>query len=97
VIEAIESGTFWRTEGDRFAPLTNSLRHHDYYMVAADFDDYFAKQRLLEQRWMSSSDWTRACIMNIAHMGWFSSDRTVGEYGQEIWGLSGTAGAGAVA
>ena len=34
---------------------------------------------------MSSSDWTRACIMSIADMGWFSSDRTVGEYGQEIW------------
>jgi starch phosphorylase len=96
VIEAIESRTLWRAEGDRFAPLANSLRHRDYYMVATDFDDYFATQRRLEQRWMSSSDWTRACIMNIANMGWFSSDRTVGEYGQEIWGLTGTTGAGAV-
>jgi starch phosphorylase len=62
-------------------------------MVAADFDDYFETQRRLEQRWVSRSDWTRACIMNIAHMGWFSADRTIGEYGQEIWGLSGMAGA----
>jgi starch phosphorylase len=97
VIEAIDSGTFCRTEGGRFASLTNDLRHHDYYMVAADFDAYCAAQRRLEQRWMSPSDWLRACIMNIAHMGWFSSDRTIGEYGHEIWGLAGTARAGASA
>jgi starch phosphorylase len=75
----------------------NALHEDSDLSIAADFDDYFATQRRLEQRWMSSSDWTRTCIMNIAHMGWFSSDRAVGEYGQEIWGLSGTAGAGAVA
>jgi starch phosphorylase len=92
-IAAIEAGQLWHDDGARFAPLTNGLRHHDYYMVAADFDDYFATQRRLEQRWRSPSDWTRACIMNIAHMGWFSADRTIGEYGQEIWGLSGMAGA----
>ena len=76
--------------------MTNGLRHHDYYMVATDFDDYFSTHRRLEQRWMSSSDWTRACIMNIAQMGWFSSDRAISEYGQEIWGLSGTAGSGGI-
>ena len=96
VIEAIESNIFWPTEGNQFAPLTNGLRHHDYYMVATDFDDYFSTHRRLEQRWMSSSDWTRACIMNIAQMGWFSSDRAISEYGQEIWGLSGTAGSGGI-
>jgi glycogen phosphorylase len=88
VIEAIEFGVFGATDSSRFADLTYGLRHNDYYMVAADFDDYFSTQRRLEQRWMSSSDWTRACIMNIANMEWFSSDRAVGEYGQEIWGLS---------
>jgi starch phosphorylase len=97
VIQAIDSGAFCRTEGGRFASLTNDLRHHDYYMVAADFDAYCAAQRRLEQRWMSPSDWMRACIMNIAHMGWFSSDRTIGEYSHEIWGLAGTVGAGASA
>ena len=97
VIEAIDSGSFCRTEGGRFASLTNDLRHHDYYMVAADFDAYSAAQRRLEQRWMSPSDWMHACIMNIAHMGWFSSDRTIGEYGHEIWGLADTAPAGGIA
>ena len=74
--------------------MTNDLRHHDYYMVAADFDAYSAAQRRIEERWVSSADWMRACIMNIAHMGWFSSDRTIGEYGHDVWGLVDTAGAG---
>jgi starch phosphorylase len=96
VIEAIESSVLWATEDNQFAPLTNGLRHQDYYMVAADFDDYFSTHRRLEQRWMSSSDWTRACIMNIAHMGWFSSDRAISEYSRDIWGVSGTVGPGGI-
>ena len=63
----------------------NGLRHHDHYMVTADFDDYFATQRRIDKLWLSSSDWTRMCIMNIAHMAWFSSDRAIGEYAQDIW------------
>ena len=54
-------------------------------MVTADFDDYFATQRRIDKLWLSPSDWTRMCIMNIAHMAWFSSDRAIGEYAQEIW------------
>ena len=63
----------------------NGLRHDDNYMVAADFDDYFATQRRIDKLWLSPSDWTRMCIMNIAHMAWFSSDRAIGEYAQDIW------------
>ena len=63
----------------------NALRHSDYYMVTADFDAYFATQRSVERLWLSTSDWTRASMLNIARMGWFSSDRTVGEYAQGIW------------
>ena len=69
----------------------NGLRHDDYYMVAADFDDYFAAQRRIDKLWRSPSDWTRMCIMNIAQMAWFSSDRTIGEYAQEIWHVPFTA------
>jgi len=85
VVHAIEAGIYWPGEAGWFAPLMNGLRHDDHYMVAADFDDYFATQRRIDKLWLSPSDWTRMCIMNIAHMAWFSSDRAIGEYAQDIW------------
>ena len=84
-IEAIETGVFSPGDVDRFAALMNKLRHSDYYMVTADFDAYCATQRSVERLWLSTSDWTRASMLNIARMAWFSSDRTVGEYAQDIW------------
>jgi starch phosphorylase len=85
VIDAIESGVFSPGEPGRFAPLMQGLRHHDYYMVAADFDAYYATQRELEKLWLSSFDWTRMSILNIARTAWFSSDRTVREYAEDVW------------
>ena len=86
-IEAIEAGLFSPDDVDRFAPLMNALRAADYYMVTTDFDAYSATQRRVDRLWVSASDWTRATMLNIARMAWFSSDRTVGEYAQEIWAI----------
>jgi starch phosphorylase len=85
VIEAIETGVFSPDDADRFAALTNALRNSDHYMVTADFDAYCATQRSVERLWLSISDWTLASMLNIARMAWFSSDRTVGEYAEDIW------------
>jgi glycogen phosphorylase len=84
-IEAIETGVFSPDDADRFAALIKALRHSDYYMVTADFDAYFTTQRSVERLWLSTFDWTRASMLNIARMAWFSSDRTIGEYAQDIW------------
>jgi starch phosphorylase len=84
-IEAIETGVFSPDDADRFAALMKALRHSDYYMVTADFDAYFATQRSVERLWLSTFDWTHASMLNIARMAWFSSDRTIGEYAQDIW------------
>jgi glycogen phosphorylase len=84
-IEAIEAGVFSPDDADRFRTLMNTLRQSDYFMVTADFDAYFATQRNVDRLWLSTFDWTRASMLNIARMAWFSSDRTIGEYAQEIW------------
>jgi glycogen phosphorylase len=86
-IEAIETGVFSPDNVDRFAALMNALRRSDYYLVTADFDAYCATQRRVERLWLSPSDWMRASIFNIARMAWFSSDRAVGEYAQDIWNV----------
>jgi glycogen phosphorylase len=84
-VHALESGLFTKGDRGRFSPLANALRYHDYYMITADFDAYYGVQRLVDQIWQSASAWASMSILNVANMGWFSSDRTISEYARDIW------------
>jgi len=86
-VSALESGLFASGDRGRFTPLANALRHHDYYMVSADFGAYYAEQRRIDRLWQSASAWTRMSILNVANMAWFSSDRTICEYARDIWNV----------
>jgi starch phosphorylase len=85
VMNAIEGGAFSPDEPHRFGALTHALRYSDFYMVMADFEAYWQTQREVDKLWLSKDGWTRQTILNIAHMGWFSSDRAIAEYAQDIW------------
>jgi glycogen phosphorylase len=86
-ITAIESGAFSPDDPARFASIGHALRYLDHYMVAADFDSYYEAQRGIDARWQVVPAWTRASILNVARMPWFSSDRTIREYAEEIWNV----------
>src|SRR5262245_15595912 len=86
-ITAIESGAFSPDDPARFASIGHALRYLDHYMVSADFDSYYAAQRGIDARWQVIPAWTRASILNVARMPWFSSDRTIREYAEEIWNV----------
>jgi glycogen phosphorylase len=88
VVDALAGGAFAPDDPARFAPLVHSLRNHDYFMVSADFASYAAAQRTVDARWRDRDGWWRSAIMNTAHVGYFSSDRTIAEYAAEIWKLS---------
>jgi starch phosphorylase len=85
VLDAIGSGVFSPDEPDRYRGLVDMLTHNDYFMVTADFDSYFEAQRSVFRRWRDKHAWWQAAALNTAHMGWFSSDRTISEYAKEIW------------
>ncbi|WOJ90119.1 glycogen/starch/alpha-glucan phosphorylase [Methylocapsa polymorpha] len=85
VLEAIASGVFSPDEPDRYRGLVDILIHHDYFMVTADFESYYEAQRAVFRRWRDKRSWWRAAALNTAHMGWFSSDRTIAEYAKDIW------------
>ena len=38
-------------------------------------------------RWRDRDAWGRSAVLNVANMGWFSSDRTIAEYARDIWGV----------
>ena len=87
VIDGIESGMFSPGEPDRFRELVDAMLDYDHFMVAADFDAYWAAQRAVDALWKRPDAWWRASILNTARMGWFSSDRTIREYARDIWGI----------
>ncbi len=87
-LQAISSGVFSPEDPARYRQLIDGLYQNDWFMVAGDFDDYAAKQREVDTVWKDSPDWYRKAVHNVARMGWFSSDRTIRQYANEIWGTS---------
>ncbi|TCQ07811.1 glycogen phosphorylase [Rhizobium sp. PP-F2F-G36] len=84
-LQAIASGVFSPDDRNRFSGLIDGIYSHDWFMVAADFDAYAKAQREVDAIWTNPSQWYGKTIRNTARMGWFSSDRTIRQYADEIW------------
>ncbi|MBV9065420.1 MAG: glycogen/starch/alpha-glucan phosphorylase, partial [Methylobacteriaceae bacterium] len=87
VMDALGSSMFAFDEPDRFKPLVEAVLGHDPFMVAADFDSYWQTQREVDARWRDRRAWWRSSLLNTARMAWFSSDRTISEYAEQIWNV----------
>jgi glycogen phosphorylase len=86
-LDMISSGLFSPDEPNRFAPLIDSLKHHDQFAVLADFQSYIDCQNEVSDAYRDRRRWTRMSILNVARMGHFSSDRAIREYCREIWNV----------
>jgi len=86
-VSAIASGVFSPDDPGRYAGLMGGLYDGDWFMVAADFDAYAAAQRQVDTRWQDQAGWATSAIHNVAKVGWFSSDRTIRQYAEEIWNV----------
>src|SRR5699024_1108366 len=75
VLEQLQSGFFSPKQPALFRPITDALLNHgDYYMVLADYQAYIDKQGEVEQIYQQKEEWNRRAILNVANMGYFSSD-----------------------
>jgi starch phosphorylase len=63
------------------------LEAGDYYMILADFKDYCDTQAKVDAMYAKPMEWTKMAIHNVARVGKFSSDRTIRDYADEIWGV----------
>jgi starch phosphorylase len=86
-LASISSGVFSPDAPDRYRDLISGLYDHDWFLVAGDFDAYADTQRRVDAVWRDSPGWTAKAIRNVAHMAWFSSDRTIRQYAREIWNV----------
>jgi glycogen phosphorylase len=86
VLGAIASGYFSPDEPGRYRALIDSLLWGgDHYMLLADYDDYIATQHRVDALFLRPMEWCQSAITNVAGMGAFSSDRTIGSYAKKIW------------
>ena len=85
VITQIERGVFSPDDPGRFRAIGDTLRHHDWFMVTADFTSYWSVQRRIDDAWKDRAEWLRKSTVNIAGMGRFSSDRSIKNYADYVW------------
>lgn len=87
-LDQIRENLFCPDEPGLFQPIVDALlANGDYFMVTADYADYIKTQDRIARLYSNRKEWARLSILNTARMGKFSSDRTIQEYADEIWGV----------
>ncbi len=85
VIDELTDNTFAHLSGD-FESIHNELMSgNDHDFVMKDFRSYVDAWEELTASYADRKSWNRRALMNTASSGWFSSDRTIREYRDEIW------------
>nr|CAH7756594.1 unnamed protein product [Callosobruchus chinensis] len=87
VVDQIQNGFFSPGNPDEFRDLADILLKYDRFFLLADYDAYIKKQEEVNRVYENQPKWLEMAIHNIASSGKFSSDRTIIEYGKDIWGI----------
>jgi len=88
-VDQIGNGFFCPDDPHRYRPVFDTLLSQgDHYFLMADYRSYVDAQRRAEQLYRLDPEvWTRSAVLNVASMGAFSSDRSIHQYAERIWGL----------
>lgn len=93
VLMQLINGTYSHNDPELFRPLYNSLlntketQFADTYFILKDFRSYAEAQERVEKAYRDEKGWARMAMLNVAHAGKFTSDRTIQEYVDDIWHL----------
>nr|WP_295971277.1 glycogen/starch/alpha-glucan phosphorylase [uncultured Bacillus sp.] len=85
IVEQLTNGFFPEVDDEFEAIYDSLLIQNDQYFVLRDFDSYVQTQQKVGRFYEERDKWLRMSLTNIAHSGYFSSDRTINEYAREIW------------
>ncbi|MCB5184776.1 glycogen/starch/alpha-glucan phosphorylase [Methylobacillus gramineus] len=85
-LDMITGGFFSVDEPDRYQAIGEALlTKGDHYLLLADYASYIETQDAVGKLYQDQEEWSRKAILNVARVGKFSSDRTIGEYADKIW------------
>lgn len=91
VMDALLENRFSPSDPGLFRWIVNALLDGgDHYMHLADFPSYIEIQDRVARDFADTSGWACKAILNVARVGWFSSDRTIEAYAGEVWKIQGT-------
>ena len=88
ILNAVNSNMF--CEKDRvllFKGIVDDLLNRDYFFVLADLEDFNRTMKEAEKDYLNKKAWAKKAIINVARIGFFSSDRAVMEYAKNIWNV----------
>lgn len=89
VLGSLYNGPWCENIPDRFASIFNEImNHNDEYFILLDFDSYIKASQNIENYYKDKEKWFKSCLINIAMSGYFSSDRTIEQYNNDIWHLN---------
>ena len=83
VVNRISQGTFSPEEPNRYNDVLQP--YGDFYQLMADFRSYIDTQYKADEHYRNVSAWRKSALINIANMGFFSSDRSIADYCRDIW------------
>ncbi|MDO4500993.1 MAG: glycogen/starch/alpha-glucan phosphorylase [Erysipelotrichaceae bacterium] len=87
VIDSFVDGT-WSNDREAFRDIYNEfMLRNDEYLILADFESYKAAHDKIYGLYQDKSKWAKMCLVNIAKSAYFSSDRTITDYVNDIWHL----------
>ena len=93
VVDQMVDGTYSKGDRELFRTLYNSLLNTqstdkaDRYFILKDFRSYAEAQKKVEKAYRNTQGWAKSALLNTAHVGKFTSDRTIQEYVDDIWHL----------
>jgi starch phosphorylase len=87
-IDQIANGFYSPEQPGLFRSITDEWLWHDQYMLLADYAGYVECQDRVSVAYRNQEEWTRMSILNAARAGYFSSDRSIREYCEDIWRVS---------
>ncbi len=85
VIGSIAAGDFSGGDREVFRPIVDSLLQQDEYLLLADYPSYIECSETAAKAYQDQDRWTRMSLLNSARCGFFSSDRSMRQYCDEIW------------
>ena len=84
-IDTLINGTFSNDPEDFRVIYDDLILRNDEYLVLKDFESYCEAHRKAQSKYIDRYSWAKSCIINIGKAGYFSSDRTILEYKNDIW------------
>lgn len=88
VLDTLIDGTFEDNEDEDFKDLYDSIiEEGDQYFLLADFKEFKDAEDKVFESYKDELGWAKKCFLNVCNAGIFSSDRTIQEYCDDIWGI----------